>query len=68
MVHQGISKSRNNDPYDSRNYEWDEEDIDLKALLLFKATLKLSTLNRLVTFKIPHHYLLNKRPPLKYHQ
>ena len=63
-----MNKSRNNDPYDWRNYESDEEDIDLKALLLVKATLKLSTLNRLVTFKIPHHYLVNKRPPLKYHQ
>ena len=63
-----MNKSRNNDPYDWRNYESDEEDIDLKALLLVKATLKLSTLNRLVTFKIPHHYLVNKRPPFKYHQ
>lgn len=52
---------------DGSTYESDEEDFDLKALLLVKATLKLSTLNRLVTLKIPHHYLVNKRPPLKYH-
>ena len=45
MVYQGIRKSRNNDLYDRRNNESDEEDIDLKALLLVKATLKLSTLN-----------------------
>ena len=44
-MHQATSKSRDNDPYDQRNNESDEEDIDLKALLLVKATLKLSTLN-----------------------
>ena len=44
-MHQAIRKSRDNDPYDRRNNESDEEDIDLKALLLVKATLRLSTLN-----------------------
>ena len=44
-MHQAMSKSRDNDPYDRRNNESDEEDIDLKALLLVKATLRLSTLN-----------------------
>ena len=46
-----MNKSRNNDPYDWRNYESDEEDIDLKALLLVKATLKLSTLNKTSDFQ-----------------
>ena len=44
-MRQAISKSRDNDPYDRRNNELDEEDDDLKALLLVKATLRLSTLN-----------------------
>ena len=44
-MRQAIRKSRDNDPYDRPNNESDEEDIDLKALLLVKATLKLSTLN-----------------------
>lgn len=34
---------------DGSTYESDEKDFDLKALLLVKATLKVSTLNRLVT-------------------
>ena len=41
-MHQAISKARDNDPYDRQNNESDEEDIDLKALLLVKGTLKLS--------------------------